>query len=72
MKIIVTIEIKPGNQKKHRQQFPPAIKTVGEKLKYQTPNLISKNMKTRYLADSRQKFLIKKITFYNLNKTFEC
>ena len=57
--------MKPGSPKKHRQQFSPTIKkNVGEKLKYQTPDLISKNMKPNYLANSRHEFLMIKNHFF--------
>ena len=65
MRIIVKIEMKPGSPKKTQAAiFSDNKKNVGEKLKYQTPDLISKNMKKYYLANSRHEFLMKKNHFF--------
>ena len=44
--------------------FSDNKKNVGEKLKYQTPDLISKNMKPNDLANSRHEFLMIKNHFF--------
>ena len=57
--------MKQGSPKKTQAAiFSDNKKNVGEKLKYQTPDLISKNMKKYYLANSRHEFLMKKNHFF--------